>query len=174
MVTCVFYFYKSQDDQPNPIPTPLSVSPCIALLGDSPNLHTFVIRVPRTCWDNSCEDALKDLLIDKPKMRQLGLYFNGYISAHGHCFDHILKYIKEREQYTDNLIIVSGIFCDEPKEDALERLNSYFNKEGKRCLYTRNDKGIVMFQARGQMIRKQCLPEDEHGVEEDLEGLHLR
>jgi len=149
MITCVLY--KANEGHANPLPTPLSLSPCIALLGDSPNLHAFVIRVPPTCWDNSCEDALKDLLTDKPKMRQLGLYFNSYRSIHGHCFDYILKYIKEREQYTDNLIIVSGIDCDEPRDDALDGLNSYFNKEGKKCLTRSDDKGIF-FQARGQMI----------------------
>ena len=149
MITCILY--KAQEGHANPLPTPLSLSPCIALLGDSPNLHAFVIRVPPACWDNSCEDALKDLLTDKPKMRQLGLYFNGYRSVRGHCFDHILKYIKEREQYTDNLIIVSGIDCDEPRDDALDDLNSYFNKEGKKCLTRSDDKGIF-FQARGQMI----------------------
>lgn len=157
MITCVLY--KAQEGQPNPLPTPLSLAPCIALLGDSPNLHAFVIRVPPACWDNSCEDALKDLLTDKPKMRQLGLYFHGYTSIHGHCFDHILKYIKEREQYTDNLIHVSGI-TKEPKGDAEEGLNSYFNKEGQKCL-TQDDKGII-FQARGQMIPMQCLPADDH------------
>jgi len=102
MITCIRC--KVQEGHPDPLPTPLSLSPCIALLGDSPNLHAFVIRVPPACWDNSCEDALKDLLTDKPMMRRLGLYFNGYTSLHGHCFDHILKYTKEREQYTDNII----------------------------------------------------------------------
>jgi len=159
MITCVLY--KANEGQANPLPTPLSLSPCIALLGDSPNLHTFVIRVPPTCWDNSCEDALKDLLTDKPKMRQLGLYFNSYRSVHGHCFDYILKYIKEREQYTDNLIIISGIDCDGLKDDAEKGLNSYFNKEGKKCL-TRDDKGIF-FQAWGKMIPR-C-PDNNVGQE---------
>ena len=154
MITCILY--KAQEGQPDPLPTPLSLSPCITLLWNSPNMHAFVIRVPPVCWDNSCEDALKDLLTDKPKMRQLGLYFNGYTSTHGYCFDHILKYIKEREKYTDNFIHVSGVDCDEPKHDALEKLSSYFNKEGKKCLL-RDDKGIffrkgIFFQAEGQMI----------------------
>jgi len=159
MITCVLY--KANEGQTNPLPTPLSLSPCIALLGDSPNLHTFVIRVPPACWDNSCEDALKDLLTDKPKMRQLGLYFRGYKSVHGHCFDHILKYIKEREQCTDNIIHISGIDCVEPKDDVLEKLNSYFNKKGRKCL-TRDDKGIF-FQAWGKMIPR-C-PDNNVGQE---------
>ena len=149
IITCVLY--KTPVGVANPLPPPLSLAPCISLLGQSSSLYAFVIRIPPACWDTRCEVAMKDLLSGKPDMRHLGLYFHGYKSATGACLEYIIDYIQEREGESDNLIHISGIECpDRMTFDAEEALNRYHSREGQKCL-SRDEKGL-MFQAKGYMI----------------------
>lgn len=148
MLTCVLY--KVTEGVPNRLPSPLSLAPCLALLGNSLNLKAFVVKVPPACWDSKGVVDLKNVLSSKPHLRQLGLYFSGYECASGKCLEYILDYIQERENCPDNSIHVSGLECHNAKFDEEEALDRYYSREGQKCL-SWDDKGLK-FQATGYMI----------------------
>lgn len=141
--------YRVPEGMVNPLPTPLSLAPCLALLGECSNLQFFMVRVPSACWDSSSTSTLHNLLSNKPRMRQLGLYFNGYECESGRTLEYILGYIQERENRQDckdNLIHVSGLECYNSENGEEEELGRYYCR-GENCL-TSGENGFV-FQARG-------------------------
>lgn len=148
MVTSVLY--KVPEGVPNPLPVPLSLAPCLALLNESSNLQAFVVRVPSACWDSNSISELKNVLSAKPMMRHLGLYFHGYECTSGRTLEYVLDYIQEREMCSDNLIHVSGLECCNTKFDEEEALDRYYSREGQKCLSW--DENGLLFQAKGYMV----------------------
>jgi len=145
--------YTMPEGVVNPLPTPVSLAPCLALLGESSSLHKFVVRVPSACWDSNSASALKNLLSHKPKMRHLGLYFNGYECTSGRCLSCILDYMQERENMENfpNLIHVSGLECYNTRHGEEEALERYYSREGEKCL-SWDENGLV-FTVRGYFKR---------------------
>jgi len=135
---------------PNRLPPPLSLAPCLALLGRSVNLHTFVVRIPSGCWDSKSISKLKGVLSSKPMLRNLGLYFNGYECNDGRSLEYILDYIQERELCSDNVVHVSGLACKKTSFDKEEALGRYHSRKGEKCL--RLDARGLIFQAEGYMM----------------------
>lgn len=147
--TATSVLYKVQDGTPSPLPAPLSLVPCLALLGTAHNLRKLVVRVPPGCWDNNAVSALKVILTSR--VRHLGLYFHGYQCNNGNCLEYVLDYIQERENYPDNLIHISGLDCNNTRFTEEEALERYYSREGQKCL-SWDERGLLMFKAEGYII----------------------
>lgn len=132
--------YKPRMGVQNPLPQPLSLFPCLALLGNCPNLHTFMVRLPPSCWDDDGLTAAQQLMQNKPNMRTLGLYFHDYQCTNSQIANSLLKtllqYLKERENKYGNLIIISCLhFSDDDDADVWEdSLDRFYTKEAMKCL----------------------------------------
>ena len=114
-------------------PTPLSVAPCLALLGGSSNLQMFVVKIPSACWDSKSLSKLKDVLSLKPRLSHLGLSFQGYKCNDRRVVQHILDYLQTRELCSENRIHVSGLVCNNVSSDQGEALSRYYNEQGQKC-----------------------------------------
>lgn len=147
-ITCALY--KTPEGVPNPLPAPLTLAPCVALLGNCSNLRSVVIRVPPACWDSSGISHLKNLLSNKPNLRHLRLYFHGYECTSGKTLEYLLDYIQEREMWEDNLIHISGLECYNARFNEDDVLDRYYSRDGTKCLSV--DAHGLKFEAKGLMI----------------------